>query len=218
MTYVLMKVLESAPNRYDRGIALLTRGAVGEAYDRLAARVQPGDRVLDLGCGTGALTLRSARRGAHVVGIDVNPQMLEIARRAAEAAGLSQQVELREMGVAELDQEPPASYDVVTAGLCFSELMEDERRFALAQAWRLLKPGGLLLFADETTPEDLLRRIAHLFIRLPLQLITYLLTQTTTRAMPNPVEAVTAAGFAIESVRTNRLGDFVEIVARKGGE
>jgi len=211
-----MKVLESAPSRYDRGIALLTRGAVGAAYDRLAGYVQPGHRVLDIGCGTGALTLRVALRGAQVVGIDVNPQMLEMARRQIEAAGLSDQVELRQLGVAELDKDAPAGYDAALSGLCFSELTDDERRYALAQTWRLLKPGGLLLLADETTPQDWLRRIVHLLLRLPLAAITYLLTQTTTHAVPDLPAAVTAAGFSIESIRTNRLHDFIEIVAQKG--
>lgn len=79
-TYVLMKVLESAPNRYDRGIRILTLGELDEAYDRLTSHIKPGQIVLDVGCGTGALTVRAAMRGARVKGIDVNPQMLEIAR------------------------------------------------------------------------------------------------------------------------------------------
>ncbi|HKJ24143.1 MAG TPA: methyltransferase domain-containing protein, partial [Myxococcota bacterium] len=78
-TYVLMRILESAPHRYDFGMRLLTLGGVGRAYDRLAARVEEGQRVLDVGCGTGALTLRMARRGARVKAIDVSAEMLEMA-------------------------------------------------------------------------------------------------------------------------------------------
>jgi len=57
-TYVLMRVLESAPRRYDLGIRLLTLGRVDRAYDRLASQIESGQRVLDLGCGTGALAVR----------------------------------------------------------------------------------------------------------------------------------------------------------------
>lgn len=79
-TYVLMKVLESAPSRYDAGIRLLTLGKVDEVYARLASHIKDGQRVLDIGCGTGALTLRAAQQGAKVKGIDINAQMLEIAQ------------------------------------------------------------------------------------------------------------------------------------------
>lgn len=215
MTYVLMKVLESAPSRYDRGIRLLTGGRVDRAYDRLTAQVKPGQRVLDLGCGTGALTLRAAGRGASVTGVDVNPLMLEIAQKRAEAAGLTEQINWQERGVAELDSEATSSYDVVMSGLCFSELGEDERRYALRQAYRLLKPGGLLLIADEVVPDRLGKRLLHRLFRLPLLVITCLLTQTTTHAVPDLAQQVEAAGFRIEATHYSGLRNFVELVARK---
>ena len=71
-TYVLMRILESTPRRYDVGIQLLTFGAVGRAYDLLAGQLSPHERVLDIGCGTGALAIRAALRGARVTGIDVD--------------------------------------------------------------------------------------------------------------------------------------------------
>ncbi len=51
-TYVLMRIRESAPNRYDRGIAILTLGKLGDVYDRLVSKIEHGQRVLDIGCGT----------------------------------------------------------------------------------------------------------------------------------------------------------------------
>jgi demethylmenaquinone methyltransferase/2-methoxy-6-polyprenyl-1,4-benzoquinol methylase len=210
-----MKVLESAPSRYDLGIRLLTLGHVDRAYDRLVLRVRAGQRVLDVGCGTGALTVRAARRGAQVVGIDVNPQMLDIARQRVEALGESMDVDLCEMGVAELDGEPAAGYDVVVSGLCFSELSEGERTFALCQAHRLLKPGGLLLLADEVVPQGVLRRLLHWTVRLPLAALTYLLTQTTTRSLKGLPGEVERAGFGLDSVHLNGLGDFIELTAFK---
>lgn len=214
--YVLMKVLESAPNRYDRGIRILTLGKLDDAYDRLTSYIKPGQRVLDVGCGTGALTVRAAMRDARVKGIDINPQMLEIARERVNEAGLKN-VELCEMGVAELDTEASESYDAVMAGLCFSELTEDELVYALREIGRILKPGGLLLIADETVPGNPVKRILTWLIRFPLVVITYLLTQTTTRAIRNLPEKVSEAGFVIESLRWSRMEDFVEIVARKAG-
>jgi len=214
-TYVLMKILESAPERYDVGIRMLTLGQIDRAYDRITSCVRRGQLVLDIGCGTGALTLRAARRGAKVTGMDVNPQMLEIARRRLEEEGLADKVELRERGVAELPDEPDEKYDVVMSGLCFSELTEDERKYALREIRRILKPGGLLLIADETRPRGLLKGITYWLIRAPLAAVTYIVTQRTTGAVRDLPGRIAGVKLIVESCRHSRLGDFVEIVARK---
>jgi len=78
-----MKVLEFAPPRYDLGIRHRTFGRIDAAFDRLISRISPGWKTLDIGCGTGALSIRAAKRGAKAKGIDINPDMLNIARKPA---------------------------------------------------------------------------------------------------------------------------------------
>ena len=214
-TYVLMRILESAPHRYDLGIRLLTLGAVGPAYDRLVSHVDEGDRVLDVGCGTGALTLRAAEKGAHVKGIDVNTEMLAVAKDKISKAQYSGQVELEEKGVAELDQEPSEAYDVVMSGLCLSELSEDELGYAFQQALRILKPGGLLLVADEVPPVNIGSRWIHRLVRTPLALATYLVSGQTTRPLESLPARIEEAGFIMESSRATSMGSFMEVVASK---
>jgi len=215
-TYVLMRILESAPHRYDLGMRLLTFGSVERAYDRLADQVEAGQRALDVGCGTGALALRLARRGARVKAIDVSAEMLELAARRVRDAGLGDRIALVELGVAELDREEAGSYDVVTSGLCLSELSDDEVAYTLRQARRILVPGGLLLVADEVTPRSPLARILHRLVRTPLAALTWLVTQQTTHAVADLASRVAAAGFEIvSSRRSGLLGDFAEIVARR---
>ena len=216
-TYVLMRILESSPRRYDLGIRLLTLGRLDRTYDRLVGRIERGQRVLDLGCGTGALTLRAAQRGAAVKGIDVDPQMLEIADRRIREAGVADRVVLSEMGVAELDEEAVESYDVVISGLCFSELSDDELVYTLKHVARVLRPGGLLLVADEVRPQGQLARFLHTLIRIPLATLAYLITQQTTRAVSNLPEKITRARLSIVSVESSPLGSFAEVVARKPG-
>ncbi len=64
-SFVWMKFLESAPERYDLGIRMLTGGRIAEAYERIAAlAAAPGKRILDIGCGTGGVSLACAARGA----------------------------------------------------------------------------------------------------------------------------------------------------------
>jgi demethylmenaquinone methyltransferase/2-methoxy-6-polyprenyl-1,4-benzoquinol methylase len=210
-----MRILESAPERYDRGMRLLSLGRIDRAYDRLAAHVAPGAHVLDIGCGTGALALRAARHGARVKGIDVSAGMLEIAAQHAEEAGLGDSVELEEMGAALLDGEDAEVYDAVMSGLCFSELSDDEIVHTLAQIRRILRPGGLLLLADEVRPRTRASRIAMALVRAPLVALAYLVAGRTSHAVANLTERVEEAGLSIESNVTSGLGSFCELVARK---
>jgi ubiquinone/menaquinone biosynthesis C-methylase UbiE len=194
---------------------MLTLGKLDGVYDRLISFVGDGQRVLDVGCGTGALALRAAAKGAWVKGIDVNPQMLEIARSRARQAKLEHRVEWAEMGVAELESEEAASYDVVVSGLCFSELTADEVSFALEQARRVLKPRGLLLLVDEIVPDRLPQRVLNTVLRVPLSVLVYLWSQTTTHAVADLPHKVQKAGFVVESTRLQNLGSLLELVARR---
>lgn len=213
--YVLMRILESVPSRYDRGIWILTLGQIDKVYDRLVLRIVRGQRVLDLGSGTGALALRAAQRGATVKGIEVNPQMLVIARRRASELSLEPNVNFTEMGVAELDRENAQSYNAVMSGLCLSELSEDEITYTLRQVERILKPGGLFLVADEAVPANGAIRVLDWLAKLPLLAITYVVTQTTSHAVRDLPQKVKAAGLSIEELRSNRIGSFIELVAVK---
>ncbi|HKJ30427.1 MAG TPA: corrinoid protein-associated methyltransferase CpaM [Balneolales bacterium] len=214
-TYVLMRILESAPDRYDKGINILSFGKLEQVYNRLVTHIKKDQKVLDIGCGTGALTLKAAAKGAVVKGIDVNPQMLEIARKRADEMNLSQNIELCEMGVAELENIESLSFDVIMSGLCFSELSEDEQTFTLKQINRILKAGGFLLVADETEPEIVLLMLLESLFRIPLKAITWLLTQTTSHAVRNLPEKVKKAGLTIDSVKLNHMKNFIELMAIK---
>jgi demethylmenaquinone methyltransferase/2-methoxy-6-polyprenyl-1,4-benzoquinol methylase len=214
MSTVFMRVLESSPSRYDQGIRLLTLGRAGELYDWLAAYIQPGLRVLDLGAGTGALALRAAARHAEVIAIDINPAMLDVARQRARVAGLGERITWREMGVAEMDAFPDTAFDVLSAGLCFSELSADERHYALREARRILGSEGRLLLLDEVWPDRLLLRLLYVAIRLPLVALTWLLTQTSTQALPDLCGLLQQRGFEVVEQQTALFGSLVALVAR----
>jgi len=213
-TFILMKILESAPSRYDQGIYILTLGKLDKVYDRLTSHIKKGQTILDLGCGTGALTLKAAQKGAKVKGIDINAQMLEIAQKQVIKKNLLQNINLCEMGVAELETEKSDSYDMVMSGLCFSELSEDELIFTLKEVKRILKPGGFLHVADEVRPKNILKRILNGIVKFPLVIITYIITQTTIHSIENLPEKIKESGLLIESVRLNNMENFIEVVAK----
>ncbi|MBI5284819.1 MAG: methyltransferase domain-containing protein [Chloroflexi bacterium] len=113
------------------------------AVDHLIARAALGDgeRVLDLGTGTGAVALQAARlvgpRG-HVLGIDLSPEMIRVAGERAAAAGLTN-VTFRE-GNAQAIPAPDAPVDVVTSSLCL--MFVPDRAAAARECARVLRPGG----------------------------------------------------------------------------
>lgn len=198
MSYAFMKVLEGAPARYDWGMRLLTAGRLERVYQEIAAHLQPGYGVLDIGCGTGTLALLLARRGCHVTGIDVSPQMLALAEKKLRQAGLADRVRLVEMGAVELDDAfSDGSFDAVTATLVFSELSGDEMDYTLAACRRLLRPGGQVLVADEVLPDSALGRLGTFMLRLPFVVLAYLLAQSTTRRVSGLRERLEAAGFGV---------------------
>ena len=138
-----MKLLESAPWRYDLGIKLLTLGVDAKIKRRIAeVFIHSSDRVLEVGCGTGTLALMCARKGASVTGFDVSPVMVELARLKAKREKPAARVQFLKMDVTEMDRFPDGSFDVVVATLVFSELSEVQQAYVLRQAWRILRPGG----------------------------------------------------------------------------
>lgn len=111
------------------------------------AGVEPGHRVLEIGCGPGGLVLRAQRMhpDADVVGLDPDPLALAKARHKAERAGLPVRFDQGKAG--ELPY-PDESFDRVLSSFMFHHLDDDEKRRALAEVHRVLRPGGQLHLVD----------------------------------------------------------------------
>lgn len=133
-------------------------------FDRLLANgwIAPGQRCLDLGTGTGSLALGFAARGLKVTGLDIAPQLLEIARQTAQHRGLA--VEFVE-GRAESTGQRNAAFDLVSAGQCWWWFDADA---AIREAKRILAPGGRLLicnFSYLALPGNVAGRTEELILR-----------------------------------------------------
>lgn len=127
------------------------------------AALQPGERVVDGACGTGVVSRLAAERvGAtgSVVGVDVNPAMLGVARSAPAPPGAS--IDWREANAEALPL-PDASFDVV---LCQLGLMfVADRSAALREIRRVLAPGGRVAITVPGTMEPLMEAMAESLAR-----------------------------------------------------
>lgn len=111
------------------------------------AGIETGHRVLEIGCGTGSLALRAQRMhpDAELVGIDPDPLALARARRKAERSGRPVRFDQGKAG--DLPY-PDESMDRVLSSFMFHHLDDAEKRRALAEIRRVLRPGGQLHLVD----------------------------------------------------------------------
>ena len=217
-SYVFMKVLESSARRYDFGINILSLGQSERVKREIVKNyIIVADKVLEMGCGTGTLAILCAEKSTSVTGFDLSSGMLDIARKKIEESNLTDRIELKHMSAVEMDKAfDDETFHKVVGTLFLSELYSDEQKYALREAYRVLKPGGLIIIADEIRPHSLARRVLQWLIRTPVMVITYVLTQASTKPLKDVESLLTAAGFGIIYQRKSRLDFFGLYVARKG--
>ena len=125
------------------------------------ATLESGFRVLDIGCGTGSLTLliEKLHPDVEVVGLDPDPKALSIAKRKAERAGLAIRLD---QGFSDQLPYPDASFDRVFSSLMFHHLDQEVKSATLREVRRVLRPGGSLHLLDFGPPRSgLSRALAH---------------------------------------------------------
>lgn len=139
---------------YDALVGVMTLGkgrAIREATAEIA-QIKAGDKVLDVGCGTGDLTfIAKAHAGVtgEVHGTDASPEMIEVAKGKASQTGaqINFQVDLIERM-----SFPNHYFDVVLSSLMMHHLPNTVKRQGLAEIRRVLKPGGRLVIVDFRRP------------------------------------------------------------------
>ncbi|WP_321389752.1 class I SAM-dependent methyltransferase [uncultured Desulfuromusa sp.] len=149
------RVLVHAAVIYDAVQPLVTLGQEARLNRWLAEQISlpDGEQVLDVGCGTGLLTVQIARGnpGLHVIGIDASRPMIDVANRKRSSSDCRFQQALGE----DLPF-PDSHFAMVTSALFFHHVDRDLKQQTLQEIYRVLKPGGELLIADMDKPYTLL--------------------------------------------------------------
>ncbi len=201
---------------YDAVIRLLLRE--DRLREALVKELNPdsGERLLDLGCGTGTLMLALKGRcpACQVAGIDIDADAMRIARRKAAAAGADvtffKASITREDALAVLGEE---AFDTIVSCLVFHHLTRDGKLAAMQLAWRALRPGGRFLLADWGPMRTWRERTAF----LPVRLLDGLETTADNAAGRLPA-MLAEAGFENVEVRRRHLtifGPLTFLLARR---
>ena len=211
MTEHAWQISSEAADIYE---AKLVPAIFGEWAPRIAdaAGIGPGQRVLDVACGTGVVGRECARRGATVTGLDLNDGMLSVARR------ISPDIDWRQGDASDM----PFEDGLFDAVVCqFGLMFFPEREKSLAEQWRVLAPGGRLAVstwdAIEQTPGyvamvGLIERYAGEEVAQALRAPFWLGNKTN---LTNVISAAGIADFEIDThagtERFASVDEFVEI-------
>ncbi len=175
---------------YDTFMHLTTRGSAVKDELVRRANLHNGEHALDLGCGTGTLSiaLAVAYRDASVTGLDADLEALALAHKKARTQGVLVNLE---QGLAQHLPFEASTFHIVVSSLFFHQLDRAGKRRALLEALRVTKPGGRLLIADWGRPKSVASRLSF----LPVQILDRIATTRDNVAGLLP-DFVREAGFS----------------------
>jgi ubiquinone/menaquinone biosynthesis C-methylase UbiE len=195
------EIFDASAAQYDKGMAFTEKLFFGDG--RAWACSQARGQVLEIAIGTG-LNLPFYPADVEITGIDVSPAMLEVACRRAQSLG--RRVELV-IGDAQALPFPDQRFDTVVSTIALCSI-PDERQ-AVAEAWRVLRPGGRFVALEHVrSPNIVIRGLGCL-------LESYTVRAQADHLLREPLETAQAAGFSIEYLKRQKLGIVERLIARK---
>lgn len=150
---------------YDSIVVLTTRDTTFKKALLFQADIKPGQRVLDLGCGTGTLAIlaKQLQPDAEIVGIDGDAQVLRLAEDKAGRRSVDVQFD---QGLVTALPYPREDFSRILSSFLFHHLSSNAKSQALQESFRVLERGGELHLADWGVPHDFVMRAAFLGVRL----------------------------------------------------
>jgi ubiquinone/menaquinone biosynthesis C-methylase UbiE len=187
--------------RYDRQISFFERVLFGDGREWVCSHAE--GEVLEIAAGTGR-NLPFYPPGVRVTGIELSPEMLAIAKTRADELGSDAELGV---GDAQALDFADASFDTVVITLALCTIPDDRK--AVAEAWRVLRPGGRLVFMEHVRSPT-----------LPVRAVQRLLDPLAVRfeadhLIREPLDYLADEGFEIESVERSKWGIVERVVARK---
>lgn len=193
-------------DRYDFITVALSYGQDRRWKRRLVrlASIEPGMRALDLATGTGDIAFALAARGAHVVGLDITPRMIELARAKAHDVDAERRAANTRFIVGDMLALPfsDGAFDVVTTGYGLRNV--PDLAASIREIHRVLRPRGRLLSLDFNRPANTLVRAAYLaYLACVGGTLGWLLHRDpdTYRYIPASIRQYPGAGAVVQMLR-----------------
>jgi ubiquinone/menaquinone biosynthesis C-methylase UbiE len=197
----VLSVYEKEAHKYDREMRFFDRLLFVGGREWVCA--QASGEVLEIGIGTGR-NLPHYPDDVRLTGVELSPAMLEIAR--ARARELGREIDLR-VADAQALEFPDQSFDSVVCTLSLCTIPDD--RAAVAEARRVLRPGGRFLLLEHV-------RSPLLPVRLAQRLLDPLASRfQADHLLREPLEHLQAEGFNVEQLERSKLGIVERVAARK---
>jgi ubiquinone/menaquinone biosynthesis C-methylase UbiE len=216
LMYSWMVWVEYAPERYDVSVKLLTGGKIDRIKDEIARRIEPFDRVLDIGCGTGSLGIKCITRGAHVTGLDISESMLKECRKNLKRTNTEDKFAIIKDSVTNLRKHfQPNSLDAIVSTMVVGELSKPYLDYIFRECRELLKPGGRILIADEVWPEGKIMRVLFRVIMTIMWVPQFAILRRAFFPIKDLKGIIEAAGFTIVSKKNWAMSTFQLIEGRK---
>lgn len=192
---------EKTASQYDKKVGFSEKVLFGDGRSWVCSQAR--GEVLEIAVGTG-LNFRHYPEDVKLTGIDLSPTMLEIARQRAE--GLGRDVDL-EVGDAQALDFPDERFDTVVCTLSLCTIPDDRK--AVAEAKRVLRPGGRLLLLEHVrSPIPAVRAVQRLLDPLLVWL-------EADHQLREPLDHLNEEGFEIDWLERSRLGIVERVSARK---
>lgn len=210
------RLFATIADRYDFITGFLSFGRDRHWKRRLvaAANVEPGDRVIDLACGTGDIAFAAAACGAGAVGLDITPRMIELARAKRRAGTDGPQFLVGDMMALPF---ATGSADVVTTGYGLRNV--PNLRGAIDEIARVLGPGGRVVSLDFNRPRSPLVRAVYLnYLTVVGSALGWVLhgDPDTYRYIPESVKRYPGAE-GVANLLRDRGFDAVQVIPLMGG-
>jgi ubiquinone/menaquinone biosynthesis C-methylase UbiE len=198
------EIFDASAPEYDKGMAFTEKLFFGDG--RAWACSQARGQVLEIAIGTG-LNLPFYPADVEITGIEISSVMLEIARRRAQSLG--SHVELV-IGDAQALPFPDQRFDTVVCTIALCSIPDEGQ--AVAEAWRVLRPGGCFVALEYVRSPNIIMRA------LERMLESYTVRTQEDHLLREPVETVQKVGFSIEYLKRQKLGIVERLIACKNSQ